>query len=200
MRKMLFTAAVALLGFAGSALGQTGMAQAQSQPPVKIAAAYASFWDPDGSSESSVQVERVMPQDVVYLSYNVRVGLVELRGQGYIPSSAFQIFGRSGQAFLEVDTGSLPDFETLRCDTDSQGVFECIRDDGGLIWMAWTPNYERREQTVSHYRVFQAGQKTWSQDFHVWSATASALGSILGNALVTPVFDPLAATVNGIGE
>ena len=200
MRKILVTAAVALLGFAGSVLGQTGMAQAQSLTRMKVAAAGANFLGPEGWHDSSLQVERVKPQDVVYLQFNVRVGVVEFRGQGYIPSTTFQIFGQSGQAFLEVDTRSLPDFETLRCDTDPQGVVECTRDDGGLIWMVWTPNDERREKAVSHNHVFQAGQKPWSQDFHFWSATASAQGSILGNALATPADDPLAATVSSIGD
>jgi hypothetical protein len=136
----------------------------------------------------------------VYLRYGVTVGGVEFRGQGYIPSTALQIFGQSAQAFLDVDTRSLVDFETLRCDTDSQGVFECTRDEGGMIWMVWTPNGERREQTISHFRVFQAGQKTWSQDFQIWLETASAQGSILGNALSTSVEDRLSASVSSIAD
>lgn len=200
MRKILVTAAFALLGFAGSVLGQTGMAQAQSLSRAKIAGASATFWDPDETSESFVYAERVMPQDVVYLRYGVTVGGVEFRGQGFIPSTALQIFGQSAQAFLDVDTRSLADFETLRCDTDSQGVFECTRDEGGLIWMVWTPNGERREQTISHFRVFQVGQKTWSQDFQIWQETANAQGSILGNALATPVDDRLSASVSRIAD
>ena len=198
MRKILFTAAVALLGFAGPVLGQSEMAQAQPLSSTKVAGASASFLGPYGWYDSSVQVERVRPQDAVYLRYNLTVEDVEFRGQGVIPSTAFQVFGQSGGAFLEVDTRALPDFETLRCYTDQQGVFECTRDDGGLIWMVWTPNNELREQTVSHRQVFPAGQKPWSQSFKIWQETASAQGSILGNALATPAEDHLSASVSSV--
>lgn len=200
MRKILFTVAVALLGFAGSVLGQPEMAQAQPVSRTKVAGASADFLGPYGWYDSSVQVERVKPHDVVYLRYNLTVGDVEFRGQGFIPSTAFQVLGSSGGAFLEVDTRTLPDFETLRCYTDPQGAFECTRDDGGPIWMVWAPNGEFREQTVMHRQVFPAGETPWSQRFRTWLESASAQGSILGTTLATPADAPLSASVFSIAD
>jgi hypothetical protein len=137
----------------------------------------------------------------VWLRYLVTVGNVQFTGQGFIPTEAFRIVGQSGNAFLEVDTTTLPEFTAFRCVTDPDGSGEWTPDVGGVIRMVWAGNGAYREEDLLQRRMFYANQKGPSvQHVDSWMVSASARGVMLGYEFESPPEDALSASVSKMTE
>lgn len=160
--------------------------------------ANANFYDPSGSYSGTliVQALKLPGRDVndVFFGYAIEFGSFMLQGNGRIPADAFKIFGQNGDARLEIDTSTVSDFVSIRCNIDP---WYCEDVPGGLISVEWVGNGVYKELNEGISRIFSSQiPGPFTQHFTGWVATSNASGNLNGFTFETQV-DSQEASVSG---